>query len=159
MKVSKKLVLLIIVIILIIAIDQIIKFSVFYNLYNSSIGVINGILNLTYVQNTGGAFGIASNNIIIFILVNLVIIGMLLRFVLIKIKELNNLEIISISLIISGGIGNLIDRVFRGYVIDYIDISPIISYPVFNFADICIVIGVIIIAVDLIINRKSMQVK
>jgi len=61
------------------------------------------------------------------------------------------------SLILAGGIGNLIDRIFRGYVIDYIDISKIFSYPVFNFADICIVIGVILVIIIIIINTIKSQ--
>ncbi len=55
-------------------------------------------------------------------------------------------------LIIAGGLGNLIDRIFRGYVIDYIDINPLFKYPVFNIADVCVTIGCAIIVIQLIIN-------
>lgn len=48
--------------------------------------------------------------------------------------------LISLATIVAGGIGNLIDRIFRGYVIDYIDITPLIKYPMFNIADICVVV-------------------
>ncbi len=60
--------------------------------------------------------------------------------------------ILNLGLILAGGIGNLIDRIFRGFVVDYIDISPLIKYPVFNIADVCIVIGCIAIAINLVVN-------
>ena len=64
---------------------------------------------------------------------------------------------LGLSLILAGGIGNVIDRIFRGYVIDYIDISKLFNYPVFNFADICIVVGVILIMLIIIINTIKSQ--
>ena len=64
---------------------------------------------------------------------------------------------LGMTLIIAGGIGNLIDRVFRGYVVDYIDISELFNYPVFNFADICIVVGVILVMAIIIINTIKSQ--
>ena len=70
-----------------------------------------------------------------------------------KKNETSNLQNISIILIVSGGIGNLIDRIIRGFVIDYIDINQLIKYPMFNFADICIVIGCIMLAISIIFER------
>ena len=61
------------------------------------------------------------------------------------------------SLILAGGFANLIDRIVRGYVIDYIDITKLFNYPVFNFADICIVIGVILVFIIIIINTIKSQ--
>ena len=61
------------------------------------------------------------------------------------------------SLVLAGGIGNLIDRIFRGYVIDYFDITQLFNYPVFNFADICIVLGVVILFVTILINTVKSQ--
>ena len=155
-KFNIKILITVIIIFILVALDQLIKYCIIKNIYNSSITVINGFLNLTYVENTGGAFGIGSNNIVFFILISITVIGILIKLLLSKKEELNNMIIISFSLIISGGIGNLIDRFFRGFVIDYIDISPLIKYPVFNFADICIVIGIIILIIDLIKNRDKL---
>ena len=132
-------------IIFLVIIDQLVKFSVIKNIYNSSITIINGALNLTYIENTGGAFGIGNNSTIMFIIVNIIIITLATKFIISKIM-------FGLGLILAGGIGNLIDRIFRGFVVDYIDISPLIKYPVFNFADICVVLGCIIIAVNLVIN-------
>ena len=62
---------------------------------------------------------------------------------------------IFLVMLISGGVSNLIDRIFRGYVVDYIDINQIFSYPVFNIADISVVIGVILLMGYIIINNKK----
>ena len=125
---------------ILICIDQLVKVIVINKMYNSSIILVNGVINLTYLENTGGAYGIGSNNTVMFIISNFIIIGLLVRFILLKKDEVNTQILIAVSTIIAGGIGNLIDRIFRGYVIDYIDINPLIKYPVFNIADICVVI-------------------
>lgn len=72
-------------------------------------------------------------------------------------KEINNLVKIFLLMIISGGISNLIDRLFRGYVVDYIDINQIFGYPIFNIADICVVIGVIAFIAYIIITTIKKQ--
>lgn len=139
-------------------IDQLIKIIVVDNMYKSSIVIINRILKFTYIENTGGAYGLGNNSITTFIIVNAIIIVLLLKFVAVKKDEVSTQILIGISLMIAGGTGNLIDRIFRGYVIDYIDITPIIEYPVFNVADICVVIGCIIICIKLfkhIIKNKT----
>ena len=72
---------------------------------------------------------------------------LLTKFISSKKDEINIVILISISLIIAGGLGNLIDRIFRGYVIDYIDINPLFKYPVFNIADIFVVLGTILLCI------------
>ena len=139
-------------IIVLITIDQIIKFAVINSIYNSSVTLIEGILNLTYIENTGGAFGIGSNSTLMFIIVNIIVITMVIKFIISKKNEICTYVLISLGLIMAGGIGNLIDRVFRGFVIDYIDLNPLIKYPVFNIADICIVLGAIFIGINLIVD-------
>ena len=147
---NKKILFIVFIILISICIDQIVKQVIIKNILNSSIEIINGVLNFTYVENTGGAYGIGSNNILMFIIINVIIIGILMKFVISKRDEINNALLIAISLIIAGGIGNLIDRIFRGYIIDFIDINPVFKYPVFNIADIFVVTGCIVIAIDLI---------
>ena len=136
---NKRIILVILLTIFLVIIDQLAKFSIINNLYNSTITIFEGILNFTYVENTGGAFGIGSNSIIMFVIVNIIIIAIIIKFILSKKDEISINILISLALILAGGIGNLIDRVFRGYVIDYIDINPLIKYPMFNIADICVV--------------------
>ena len=139
-------------------IDQVIKYIISINKENMPISIIKNIIQLNYVENFGVAFGIASGGKSIFIIANIIIIGIILKFLFTQSTSLNNIKKFFLSIIISGGIGNLIDRVFRGFVIDYIDFSQIVNYPVFNFADIMIVIGTIIFAIFIIkdmINDKK----
>ena len=133
-----------------ILLDQAIKIVIKSKLFNCSTVLIPHILNLTYIQNTGAAFGIGSNSTSMFIAVNVVIIGLITYFIFSKGEELSKLILIALHLVLAGGISNLVDRIVRGFVIDYIDISPLIKYPVFNLADIFVVVGCIIIAISLI---------
>ncbi len=87
-----------------------------------------------------------------FIIVSAVVIILVTKFILTKKNDVSICILISLGLILAGGIGNLIDRIFRGFVVDYIDITPLIKYPVFNLADMCIVIGCIAVAINLIVN-------
>ena len=152
---NKKLFCILTIIILVILIDQIFKLLIINNLYGSSMQLIRGILNLTYVENTGVAFGIGKNSKLILILVNIVIIGTLISYVYLKKDKMNKIKLDAILVIIGGGASNLIDRIFRGFVIDYIDINPLFKYPVFNIADICIVLGVILIVIDMVIQLRG----
>ena len=80
-------------------------------------------------------------------------------FIFSKKEEISKAILVSLHLIIAGGISNLIDRIIRGYVIDYIDISQLIKYPVFNLADMLIVIGCIIIAICIIKDNVAKKKK
>lgn len=156
---SKKINFLMIITIIAILLDQLIKIIIKSKIFNSSIILIPHVLNLTYVQNTEAAFGIGSDSTSMFVAVNVVIIGLITYFIFSKKEELSKLILIALHLVLAGGIGNLIDRIARGFVIDYIDISPLIKYPVFNLADIFVVIGCLIIAVflvkDTVIKKKN----
>ena len=156
---NKKVNFLIIITIIAILLDQIIKIIISSKVFNSSILVIPHVLKLTYIQNTGADFGIGSNSTSMFVAVNLVIIGLIIYFIFSKKEEISKLILIALHLIVAGGISNLIDRIIRGFVIDYIDISLLIRYPVFNLADIFIVVGCIIIAIslikDVILKKKN----
>lgn len=141
-------------------IDQIVKQIVVNNSYKTSVTVFEGILSFTYVENTGGAYGFGNGNTMIFIIINIIIIGIITKFIIDNKNNINTFALVNFGFIISGGIGNLIDRVFRGYVIDYIDINQLFEFPVFNIADICIVIGCISIGIFTIINTlKNKQEK
>ena len=156
---SKKINFLMIITIIAILLDQLIKIIIKSKIFNSSIILIPHVLNLTYVQNTGAAFGIGSNSTSMFVAVNVVIIGLITYFIFSKKEELSKLILIALHLVLAGGIGNLIDRIARGFVIDYIDISPLIKYPVFNLADIFLVVGCLIVVIslvkDTVIKKKN----
>lgn len=137
-----------------IVLDQTIKQVVFNKLYTKiQFVIIKNILSITYVENTGGAYGIGNNNILFIIISNLIIIATIIFIILSKKYNLTNKEYFGLTLILAGGTSNFLDRIFRGYVIDYIDINELISFPMFNLADICVVIGVLFI---LIINLIEM---
>jgi len=134
----KKINIIFIVVILVI-IDQLTKFLVTKNLVLSkSIPIISNILHLTYIKNTGAAFGIFQNMNSILIWVTFIVIGSIL-FYFDKIAD-SKLSSVFTAFILSGAIGNLIDRIRLGYVVDFIDFG---FWPAFNIADSAITIGVI----------------
>lgn len=130
-----------------IAVDQLIKIFVINNLQPiKSVTVIDNLLTFTYVENKGMAFGMLANQRWIFItLTSIVILALVIA--VFKLKNQSRLFYISAALLIGGGIGNLIDRILYGYVIDYIALS--FFPPVCNFADYCVTAGVIIFLVYL----------
>lgn len=137
-------------------IDQIIKIIVSFNMeLNSSIMIIKNFFNITYVQNTGAAFSILSGNRILLILVALLALN-IIYLMFIRNKDLKNKEKIVYGLLIGGIIGNLVDRIVYGYVIDYLDFNFFgYNYPIFNFADILITISVILILLFTVKESKN----
>lgn len=131
-----------------VVIDQIIKYIICKQLsLYQSINVIDNFFYITYVKNDGAAWSMLSGSRIFLILMSLVVIWLIYRY-FIKNKKLNLIEKTTYGILYGGIIGNLLDRLFRGNVIDYFDVR-IFSYnfPVFNFADICIVLSVMVLAV------------
>lgn len=122
------------------------------------IDLIPKVLSLHYHQNYGAAFGILQEKRIFLVgLTSILIIGFIVALLLKKVK--GPLLCSSFSLIIAGGIGNLIDRIRLGYVIDYIYFEPI-NFPIFNFADCCVVIGTgLLIIYILFFEEKQRQSK
>lgn len=110
-----------------------------------TIPLIQDVLHLTYVENYGAAFSILQNKKWFLIgVTSLIAIGAIVLLLSKKLKS--NLAIWSVALIIAGGVGNLIDRIGRGFVVDYIDFR-LINFAVFNFADCCVVVGTILLAI------------
>jgi signal peptidase II len=123
-----------------------------------SIKVINNFFYITYVQNEGAAFGIFKNAKWFFILLAVLAVLSIIRYIVIE-KKVYKDEIISYSLLIGGIIGNLIDRIVYGYVIDYADFYIFgYNFPVFNIADACMVIGFILILYNLIVKGDRHEV-
>jgi len=131
-------------ILILVIFDQVTKLLVVNNLSSGSdINIINNFLKFSYVENTGAAFGILNNNIIFLIGVSLLLIFYIIREI--KNNE-NKLYVFSMSIILSGALGNLIDRIFRGYVVDFISFTIFdVEMPLFNIADMLITFGVIIL--------------
>lgn len=114
------------------------------NLFES-IPVIPNLFNITYVQNTGAAFSILEGSRIFLIGISIFAIYLIYLF-LIKNTKLSRLDYFCYGMLIGGILGNLVDRIIYGYVIDYLSFN-IFNYhaPIFNLADTFIVISVIII--------------
>lgn len=110
----------------------------------ADIVLISNIIYLTFVTNTGTFWGLFSDINIFFVFLSLVILGLLV-YIIIKKTKLNKINTYLYSLVISGIVGNLIDRIIRGYVVDFIGIRLFsYNFPIFNFADLYIVIGVLL---------------
>ena len=111
--------------------------------YNS-ISIIPKFFSITYTKNIGAAWSILSGNRILLIIISISVLSALIYY-LFKEKNITNFGSISYGFILSGIIGNLIDRVIYGYVIDFLDFNIFgYDFPVFNIADTLIVLGVII---------------
>ena len=133
------------IIILLIGIDQISKLLALNYLKDiRSIPIIQNVFHLTYVEKRGAAFGMFQNNQIIFIIVALV--ASIYGLYYLHTKKVDTVGKVGILLIISGAIGNLIDRVRLGFVVDYFDFRIIWEY-VFNIADIFVVLGTILLCI------------
>lgn len=112
-----------------------------------SIKIIKDFFNITYVRNTGAAWSILSGKTWLLIIVSLIIIALIV-FYIYKNKPKTKIEKISYSMIIGGAIGNLIDRIIYGYVVDFLDFNIFgYDYPIFNLADSFILIGVILLVI------------
>ena len=114
------------------------------NVYDS-ISIIPSFFSVTYVRNTGAAFSIMENSRVLFIVIGIAAIYLIWRF-LIKDKELNKYYVFSYSMLIGGIIGNMIDRIVYGYVIDYLSFNLFgYNFPIFNLADTFIVVSIIML--------------
>ena len=115
--------------------------------YQSSINIVPNFFYITNVHNDGAAWSILSGNVILLALLGVIALVLIYYFFL-KDKTLSKLETFLYSLLIGGIIGNLIDRIFLGYVVDYIGVVLINYYfPIFNFADIGIVISILMMII------------
>ena len=141
----------------IVLIDYVLKLLVMNNLKPiGSIEIIPGLFSLKYVENRGAAFGILSDARWVFILLTIVVLIVLIVFI-IKKRIPSKLFNAAAILIIGGGLGNLIDRIFYGYVVDYLSIS--FFPPVCNFADYCVTIGAGLMVVYLAVFSDYMKKK
>lgn len=133
------LILSIIAIVVLVSLDQFVKYLTVTHLMIKPIVLIENVFELTYVENKGAAWSILENQIWFFILMTFIILA-LIAYACYKKMIYTKLGQISLVLICAGAIGNLIDRITHGYVIDMFSFK-LINFPVFNVADICIVCG------------------
>lgn len=142
--------------ILILIIDIISKQLVLATLIeHQSITIIKNFFSITFAKNTGVAFSFLEGRVPLIIIITSIIIILILKYI--KSTNPNKYEKLCYSLIIGGSIGNLIDRIIYGYVIDFLDINLFgYPFPIFNIADTAIVIGIFtLIILSLIESRKE----
>ena len=132
---------------IIILTDQLTKYIINNN-YKLLVNKDLLLFKLDYVKNFGAAFNLFSGNRIFLSILSLTI-TMILIYIILNKKDLNNIDLLSFSFVLGGTIGNGIDRIIKGYVIDFINLN-LINFPVFNVADISINIGLIIFIYGLI---------
>ena len=137
--------------IFIIIVDQFTKYLIFNN-YKKVINKDFVLFKLDYVKNYGAAFDIFSGNRIFLSSIS-IIFSILLTYLILRKNTLNLYDLYSYSFILGGTIGNGIDRIIRGFVIDFINLN-IINFPVFNIADISINIGFIFLLYKIFKNNR-----
>ncbi len=140
-----------IIVAVLVAADQLTKRAVVTHMeLNQTIPAIDGLLNWTYILNDGASFGMLSGKTTL-LLITTGIVMAVLAFYLYSGKMTHITGKMAALLILAGGIGNCIDRVFNdGKVIDFIDIDPIFSFPKFNVADCCVTVGGVLFCVFMI---------
>lgn len=142
-------------------IDQIIKIIIRGNInLNQQIIVIKNFFSLTYLKNTGAAFSIFENSTLFLIIVSVIVLLVLDKYLRKEEKLLSKYSIFYFGIIIGGIFGNLLDRIIYHSVTDYLSFKIInYNFPVFNFADICIVVGTILLAVETIFIKEHNEEK
>ena len=134
-------------------VDQLIKMGV--SSLSNNIEVIKDFFYITYAENTGAAFSILNNSRFFLILMGICAIIMIFIF-FIKNKKQTKLSIASYGILLGGIVGNLFDRIKYGYVIDYLDFKIFgYNFPIFNLADIAIVIGCFLLIIMIIMEDKN----
>ncbi len=137
-KINKENILLISIVITIILIDQGLKIWV---QKTQETNIIPNILNFKISPNTNAAYGIGSDSKIMYVATNIVILGVIFKFITTQNQFVNRKLKIFLSFILAGGISNVIDKIIRGYVTEFIDFGPIANLPIFNIADFFVLIG------------------
>ena len=137
--------------IFIILIDQFSKYLIFHN-YKTVINKNFYLFRLDYIKNYGAAFNIFNGNRIFLSCISIVF-SLFLTYLILRKNSSNLYDILSYSFLLGGTIGNGIDRILKGFVIDFINLN-IINFPVFNIADISINIGFIILFYSILKNKK-----
>lgn len=138
-----------------IALDQASKYFVVKYLFPvGTFNLIQGVFSLTYVENTGAAFGVFEGGRWFFIILSVIIItGICVYYVSLPKGKVYSILRASLVLVVSGAVGNFIDRARQGYVVDFFHVI-FFDFPVFNIADICIVTGTITLAILIIFFVK-----
>ncbi|HCM90098.1 MULTISPECIES: signal peptidase II [Vagococcus] len=137
--------------------DQLIKFWVVSNIKLHQTVFDNQILSLTHIRNSGAAWSILEGKIWFFTIVTIIAL-IILPYLLYKYHEKSKWMTIGLSLIIGGTLGNFIDRIRLGYVVDMFQVE-FFNFPIFNFADVSLVIGVLCIFIYILFFEEEIDLK
>ena len=118
-----------------------------------SIPLLRGVLHITHIENRGAAFGMLSEHRWVFLIISSLTI-LFLIFFLLRTRSRDPILLISLSMVLSGGIGNMIDRLILGYVVDMIDFC-LIDFAVFNVADSFVCVGAALLFVAILFEAKE----
>lgn len=142
--------------IVILLLDQITKFIVASSMrVGDSFNVIPNFLNITSHRNNGAAWGILSGKMSFFYIITITILVVLIIFYIKEAKQ-HLLMQVAISLLFAGALGNFIDRVLHGEVVDFVDTNIFgYNFPIFNVADSSLTIGVLLIVIALLTDMKK----
>jgi len=137
---------------LLLLLDQLVKhLTRTFMTQGESIPIIQGIFHLTYIENPGAAFGILAHHRSLFLLLTVAITGVLF-YLYCQLNNKKSIAAISLALVISGALGNFMDRFFHGTVTDLFDFQ---IWPIFNVADICICVGLALLCYQLLVKGDS----
>ena len=138
-----------------VGLDQLTKILCVNNIaLGDSITVIPGVLDFTYIQNRGAAFGSLSGARWVFMIASVVMIIVITAYVISNRNTMSYPTVITLALIVGGGIGNMIDRIALGYVIDFVDVRFIPFWKwIFNVADSFVCIGAFLLVIIFIIEE------
>ena len=140
--------------ILFVIVDQVVKMWIVNNFsLHDGMELIKGLVSILYVRNTGAAWGMFEGKMVFFYLITAVAVGTLL-YLMFKEKGKSKLLLTAYALILAGAVGNFIDRIRLGYVVDMFKFE-FIDFPIFNVADICLTIGVIFLFYYVIFKEQS----
>lgn len=139
----------------VLVLDQLTKIWVVSGMdVSQSIPVIRNVLHMTYVQNRGMAFGLFENNRMLFMIPTVILIGAVI-LAIVKLGRKNKLLDTSLGLILGGGVGNMIDRIARGFVVDFVDFCAFDFWQwVFNVADAAVVVGTVLFMIAMITDKN-----
>lgn len=144
---------------LIIGLDQWVKWLIVDNFaLGETKSVIPGILSLNHIRNFGAAWSLLEGKMWFFTVVTIIAVVVILTLMIKNRSNGNRWFMIGLTLILSGAIGNFIDRVRLGYVIDMFQ-TDFVNFPIFNVADISLVIGVICVLIYIILDEKEQRKK
>ena len=138
----------------VILLDQISKILIVHNLYEGQVDLIPHFFRFTYVENRGMAFGMLSEHRWVFIVLSVVGIAAVAAYLWFFVKS--RLGRVALSMIVGGGVGNMIDRVRLGFVVDFIDFYALDFWVwVFNIADAAVCVGAGLFVLDLILGAVA----